>query len=69
MEVLRSIGKDPSDHHDAFTVASLHFKEIKKHLLHRAKRRLPRVYKTVIACLVFGLGCIVAKHVLLSIAN
>ncbi|RSU58226.1 hypothetical protein [Sphingomonas koreensis] len=69
MEVLRSIGVEPSDHDDAFTLASLHLNEIKKHVLYRAKRRLPRVYKTMIACLVFGLGWIFSKHFLVSIAH
>lgn len=69
VEVLRFIAKNPSGYYDRFTLLSIHFNEIKKHLLYRARKRLPRVYKTMIAGLVFGLVWIFTKHLLISIAH
>ncbi|OAN61574.1 hypothetical protein [Sphingomonas sp. TDK1] len=69
VDVLQFIRKYPSDHHDRFTFVSLHLKEIKNYLIYQARKRLPRVYRTMIACLVFGLVWIFAKHLLVSIAH
>lgn len=69
LDVLKSIEQYPSDRHDGFTLITLHLNEIEKYLVYRARKRLPRVYKTMIACLVFGLVWIFAKHLLVSIAH